>query len=70
GKGVTASECQCGIRTGEIDIYDRSRSGRPKESDNGDLRALLDQNSAASSQELAKALGARASTVSSQLRAM
>ena len=38
-------------RNGDFDVDDRPRSGRPKETDDGELQALLNENSAVTTLE-------------------
>lgn len=70
---VGASTCRewfAKFRSGDLDLNDKPRSGRPQEMDTDDLQALLDEDDAQSTTELAKQLGVDQSTVVRRLHAM
>jgi transposase len=58
------------FKSGDFDLKDKERSGQPKKFENAELQALLDENSAQTLEELAKALKVDKSTVSDRLHAM
>lgn len=58
------------FRTGDFDLNDKPRSGRPQEVDDDELQALLRQNAAQSTRELAIQLGVNQTTVVRRLHAL
>ena len=70
---VGASTCRewfAKFKKGDFDLQDKPRSGRPYEFENDDLQAILDEDSAQTTTELAKRLGVDQSTVNRRLHAM
>lgn len=70
---VGASTCRewfAKFRNGDTELHNKPRSGRPQEMDTDDLQALLDEDDAQSTIELAQQLNVDQSTVVRRLHAM
>jgi len=57
------------LRNGVFDVEDKERPGQPKKFEDGELEALLDEDSCQTQQELADSLGVDRSTVAKRLKA-
>lgn len=66
----TCSNWFAKFRSGDFDINDKPRSGRPQETKDDELQALLDEDSAQTQEELAEQLGVTQKTISNHLHAM
>ncbi|XP_065658549.1 histone-lysine N-methyltransferase SETMAR-like [Hydra vulgaris] len=58
------------FRSGNIDLKDASRSGRPSEFDEKRLNQLLNENARQTTRELAERIGSNKSTVAEHLNSM
>lgn len=58
------------FKSGDCDVEDKERSGRPKKFEDTELQALLDEDAAQTLKQLSHALGVSISTVSDRLHAM
>lgn len=58
------------FRNGDLDVEDKSRSGRPKQFEDDDLKALLDADPQQTRHQLAGTLGISKSVISMRLKAM
>jgi len=58
------------FKSGDFNVNDEVRSGQPQKMENADLQALLDENPAQSTSELARALNVDRTTVTKHLHDM
>lgn len=58
------------FKSGNFDISDKERIGRPVKFEDADLEALLDQDSCQTQKELAETLGVAQQTISTRLKSM
>jgi len=71
--GPSIKTCEKWLRqfkSGDFNLKDSDRSGRPKTFENADLQALLDEDDAQTEKQLAEALNVGRSTISERLKAM
>ena len=58
------------LRTGEFDVEDKERSGKPKVYEDAELEALLDEDSCQTQKELALTLGVTQQTILYRLKSL
>ena len=58
------------FKSGDFDVEDKERSGRPQIFEDQELATLLDEDSCQTQEELAEALGVDRTTISKRLKAM
>lgn len=58
------------FKSGDFDINDKVREGRPVKFEDAELEALLDQDSCQTQEELAETLGVTQETISNRLKAL